>query len=598
TVDSKHVQYNDSSGSKETLTYNLALRENDQVHLSWDVNFSEEKVVFRIQRRHPHAVGWFAFGMSDDGTTRDADLLFWWQEEDGHFEAKCNSSTLLLFILNHNKLFFQDAWTDDDSIVHIDVRQSYKIVDYTKRPEIESITFERIFDTCDKRDYVIEGGTVDIINFSGDEQITSPDGLNISEFNNNMKRVQLLKSQMQVPPLPDDVIEINYLAPEVHVPDNVTTYWCSTHKVPKLPNKNHIIRFESVITPGNEDIVHHMEVFLCESDISEEYNAECKSETKPKAIESCKHVLGAWAMGAEPFIYPAEAGVEFGGPEFPRHVVLEIHYNNPLQRSGAVDKSGMRFYYTPTLRPHDAGIMELGLTYSPRMSIPPNNEGFILNGYCTPECTEQALPATGIKVFGSQLHTHLTGTAVWTKHVRNGNQLPDLNRDDHFSTHFQDIRLLRQQVSVLPGDMLVTGCKYNTMDRTNVTLGGFGIEDEMCLNYIHYYPRTKLEVCKSTIAKRALNKFFIYMYKNYKMPLIRGGGMKVNYNKVKWSRTTSYILQTVFQTKPIEMMCLENSGSQFPGKWQYVPHPTITLPLHKKDPCRNINDFLEDRFGL
>ena len=63
----------------------------------------------------------------------------------------------------------------------------------------------------------------------------------------------------------------------------------------------------------------------------------------------------------------------------------------------------------------------------------------------------QGLPPTGIRVFASQLHTHLTGLAVRTEHVRaDGTQLPDLNRDDHSSTHYQEIRLLHEHRSVLP----------------------------------------------------------------------------------------------------------------------------------------------------
>jgi len=62
----------------------------------------------------------------------------------------------------------------------------------------------------------------------------------------------------------------------------------------------------------------------------------------------------------------------------------------------------------------------------------------------------QSLPAEGIKVFASQLHTHLTGRRAYTKHYRNGVELPELNRDNHFSPHYQEIRKLPRQVHVLP----------------------------------------------------------------------------------------------------------------------------------------------------
>lgn len=64
--------------------------------------------------------------------------------------------------------------------------------------------------------------------------------------------------------------------------------------------------------------------------------------------------------------------------------------------------------------------------------------------------TFQSLPPEGITIFGSQLHTHLTGLRVITRHVRDGRELLELNRDNHYSTHFQEIRLLKRPVRVLP----------------------------------------------------------------------------------------------------------------------------------------------------
>ena len=62
----------------------------------------------------------------------------------------------------------------------------------------------------------------------------------------------------------------------------------------------------------------------------------------------------------------------------------------------------------------------------------------------------QSLPQRGITIFGSQLHTHLTGVRVATRHIRNGRELSEVNRDDHYSTHFQEIRRLKRLVQVLP----------------------------------------------------------------------------------------------------------------------------------------------------
>ena len=69
-------------------------------------------------------------------------------------------------------------------------------------------------------------------------------------------------------------------------------------------------------------------------------------------------------------------------------------------------------------------------------------------------------------------------------------------------------------VNLNKGDELVTTCWYSTKHRTNVTVGGFSFADEMCVNYIHYFPRTKaLEICKSAIADESLDSYFTELNK-------------------------------------------------------------------------------------
>lgn len=114
---------------------------------------------------------------------------------------------------------------------------------------------------------------------------------------------------------------------------------------------------------------------------------------------------------------------------------------------------------TEKLRKYEAGVMELGLEYSDKMAIPPDQDGFLLTGVCNRECTSVGLPPRGIVIFASQLHTHLTGTRVTTRHYRptidpndpdEYTELPYLNWDNHYSTHYQEIRPLKLPRRVLP----------------------------------------------------------------------------------------------------------------------------------------------------
>lgn len=76
-------------------------------------------------------------------------------------------------------------------------------------------------------------------------------------------------------------------------------------------------------------------------------------------------------MGADAFVYPEETGLSIGGPDFNPHIMLEVHYNNPELHKGVIDSSGIRFFLTKTLRKYDAGVIELGLEYTDKMAIPP-----------------------------------------------------------------------------------------------------------------------------------------------------------------------------------------------------------------------------------
>ena len=39
---------------------------------------------------------------------------------------------------------------------------------------------------------------------------------------------------------------------------------------------------------------------------------------------------------------------------------------------------------------------------------------------------------------------------------------------------------------------------------------GYSIKEEMCVNYVYYYPKINLELCKSSIDTKALDAYFRY----------------------------------------------------------------------------------------
>ncbi len=69
-----------------------------------------------------------------------------------------------------------------------------------------------------------------------------------------------------------------------------------------------IFKYEPIISPGNEHLIHHMEVFHCVPDGDEDtfpmWEGPCGSSEAPSKLARCKKVLAAWAIGAGPFVYP------------------------------------------------------------------------------------------------------------------------------------------------------------------------------------------------------------------------------------------------------------------------------------------------------
>ena len=242
---------------------------------------------------------------------------------------------------------------------------------------------------------------------------------------------------------------------------------------------------------------------------------------------------------------------------------------------------------TPKLRKYDAGIMELGLIYNNWMAIPPHMTSFTLTGVCVSECTGAGLPGPGVTVFGSQLHTHGAGRAVETSVVRRDTGVEELvNRDPHYSTHFQEIRTLERSVRVRPGDALVTRCSYDTKDRANITLGGFGFTEEMCVNYIHYYPRQDLEICKSSISRTDLDKYFQSLGQNEDQPTSEDYSVEQNYHSVHWSPRRSRELGLVYDQSRVKMQCQSGTGASLPGTWESMGQPIIRRPeAVKHDAC-------------
>ncbi|PNJ45204.1 DBH isoform 2, partial [Pongo abelii] len=144
-------------------------------------------------------------------------------------------------------------------------------------------------------------GTVHLVYGILEEPFRSLEAINGSGLQTGLQRVQLLKPNIPEPELPPDTYTMEVQAPNIQIPSQETTYWCYIKELPKGFSRHHIIKYEPIVTEGNEALVHHMEVFQCapEMDNVPHFSGPCDSKMKPDRLNYCRHVLAAWALGAK-----------------------------------------------------------------------------------------------------------------------------------------------------------------------------------------------------------------------------------------------------------------------------------------------------------
>lgn len=81
--------------------------------------------------------------------------------------------------------------------------------------------------------------------------------------------------------------------------------------------------------------------------------------TGPIPTQYCTEVVHVWAVGGRSTFFPDELGL----PLYPNeYFMLQVHYNNPEEKSGIQVNPALEIFYTDKLRQHDAGILTFGHT--------------------------------------------------------------------------------------------------------------------------------------------------------------------------------------------------------------------------------------------
>ncbi|MBC8067963.1 MAG: hypothetical protein IAG13_06480 [Deltaproteobacteria bacterium] len=276
---------------------------------------------------------------------------------------------------------------------------------------------------------------------------------------------------------PDDIEIWELRTDGFEPPLQETKYSCFSFTFP-TEQLHHIVAIEPMVT---SPIVHHYVLSLAESEVQLDPNDDC--------VQWPSHILWAWAPGIEAIELPPEAGFLVGQDGPTVTFILQVHYNNPLAMP-LVDDGGLDLHVTKTLRPNRAGVFTQGDILS--IFVPGGEPAYEHVASCAGEQTSQLLTEP-IHVFASFLHAHELATAMWTEVERDGAPAGEIARDAPFTFDTQSFQ--PADFDIMPGDRLQTHCIYDTSDVDGPTMGGEASNEEMCLNFMMYWPWVPSETC-------------------------------------------------------------------------------------------------------
>ena len=243
------------------------------------------------------------------------------------------------------------------------------------------------------------------------------------------------------------------------------------------------------IVPGNRSVVHHVLVF-------QDLSGQCAAAdaATPETGYTCfggacfnAKIIGAWAPGGNPLVYPPGMGVRFKAGS---DIIIQMHY--PAGTYGQVDSTQIRLYFAP----QNTGMREVFFTA-------------VADPWSSNQSGAFIIPANQIKTFNTQFnfnynydfsllrvmpHMHLLGQSMkaWLKDP-DGNEVPLIHIPE-WDFHWQGMYAYPKPVHIKDGSKLFTQFTYNNTasnpnnPNTPPKLVGYGesTTDEMLFLFVEY----------------------------------------------------------------------------------------------------------------
>eukprot|EP00029_Vermamoeba_vermiformis_P009269 TRINITY_DN456_c0_g2_i1.p1 TRINITY_DN456_c0_g2~~TRINITY_DN456_c0_g2_i1.p1 ORF type:complete len:582 (+),score=68.64 TRINITY_DN456_c0_g2_i1:28-1746(+) len=458
----------------DTSKYTDSKQVTSSYKLYWKIMQDTQEIALGFE---VSTLGWFGFGISEltSGSMPGSDVVVVQKDSsDGH-----------IYIEDRYTYAFAQPKRDECQ------ENDWTLVSSEEKDGMTLVEITRPLAARDNQDRAIVRGDNAIIVAWGDNDVKSIGYHGANRLATLICFWDCPKDNVSVP----NSIAMSISMPNITLPSKETTYMC--YAVPfSTPNDGdvHVVRLNFVPNSSGGHAVHHMVLHLCEDfGVAGDFTSipllypEPKDCTDPNpsplGYPGCT-VLYAWARGGRPLNLPEEAGFRLRSTSnSTKYLVLDMHYNNPDLVSGVIDASGIEMVATTDLRTYDASTLTLGDPAVLLPNIPARDPAFHVEITCPSECTE-TFPHD-IHVFSDYFHMHEIGRTGYSW-IHSGNESTLLNRVEFYS--FANQHAVDVNVTLKPGDRINTNCVWDSSARNKSTNMYIGSKDEMCMEFITYYP--------------------------------------------------------------------------------------------------------------
>eukprot|EP01064_Diplonema_japonicum_P028799 TRINITY_DN4507_c0_g1_i1.p1 TRINITY_DN4507_c0_g1~~TRINITY_DN4507_c0_g1_i1.p1 ORF type:complete len:1585 (+),score=435.28 TRINITY_DN4507_c0_g1_i1:82-4836(+) len=299
-----------------------------------------------------------------------------------------------------------------------------------------------------------------------------------------------------------DLVTVKLLNKNYTVGGKRTIYTCYAFDMldylPDLADRDyHVVSYDIEDTSvGNPNYQFHHSLLYETTENHPFYFRNNESvNTCSAQVHAAGFEIGAmWAVGTNKVVMPREAGlrVSIDPSRGWRYIVMNSHYDVPSEMADAgVDASGFVLELTKTLRKHDVQILNVGDTLAQIKDIIKPGTTKEYQTMCSAECTNNTI-SEPLNVFSITGHMHLFGREQRTSVWRDGKEVHVLEDIEYWDFNLQLNHPVKAQI--MAGDEIHSYCKM--VNDGNVDIGfGDGTDSEMCMAFIHVYPKKGLRYC-------------------------------------------------------------------------------------------------------